>query len=135
MIRVLANGCFDILHDGHIAHLREAKAMGDILIVALTIDEAVRREKGAGRPILPWGARADILRELRCVDMVVPSTSGPDAVAMLRPDIVVKGIDYIDHPSDWKMRIISDRVGTRMAFTGSAKKSTTDIIRKIKDEC
>ena len=92
MIRVMANGCFDLLHPGHVAHLHEARSMGDYLIVSLTLD--VHVGKGPGRPIYTWADRAALLRELRCVDQVVPTANAVDAIRMFRPDIFVKGADY-----------------------------------------
>lgn len=92
MIRVMANGCFDCLHIGHIMHLQAAKALGDVLIVALTLDAHVN--KGIGRPVFSYAERRDALLALRCVDEVVPSYSAVYAIAMVRPDIFVKGYEY-----------------------------------------
>ena len=92
MVIVLANGCFDILHVGHVEHLREARSMGDFLIVSLTSDECVN--KGPGRPINTWNDRAKVLRELRCVSSVSPTPNAVSAILQVRPNIFVKGIDY-----------------------------------------
>ena len=92
IVSVLANGCFDLLHAGHVEHLREARAMGHWLVVALTVDEAVG--KGPGRPVQTWEDRAAVLGALRFVDQIVPSTDAPSAIRKVRPRIFVKGADY-----------------------------------------
>ena len=89
---VLANGCFDLCHPGHVAHLKAARGLGDTLIVSLTADAAVG--KGAGRPVIPWADRAAVLRELRCVDQIISVHSGIEAIRLVRPHIFVKGIEY-----------------------------------------
>jgi len=91
---VLVNGCFDILHYGHLAHLKAAAALGHYLIVALTADEFVN--KGPGRPVFSEDKRAELLRELRCVDEVIISRAPRcDAIIQqVRPDIYAKGIEY-----------------------------------------
>ncbi len=93
---VLTNGCFDLLHAGHIAYLRQARSLGDALVVALNSDASVRELKGAGRPLNPQDDRAAILRALRSVDKVVVF-DGQRATAVieaLRPDVYAKGGDY-----------------------------------------
>jgi rfaE bifunctional protein nucleotidyltransferase chain/domain len=92
MIRVLADGCFDCLHIGHVEHLRAARMLGDTLIVALTSDEFVN--KGEGRPCFPWGERANMLRALKCVDRVIFTDTGPSAIRLIKPNIYVKGKEY-----------------------------------------
>ena len=117
---VLADGCFDRFHDGHLQHLREARAMGDILVVALTVDGAVN--KGEGRPVNTWIRRADLLRELRCVDHVMRSASAMQAIRTLRPTYFVKGIDYAGNDA-WteNVQAVCDEVGTVIRFTSSRK--------------
>lgn len=117
---VLANGCFDRFHDGHLQHLREARAMGDILVVALTADGAVN--KGEGRPVNTWDRRADLLRELRCVDHVQRSYSAMQAIRTLRPTYFVKGIDYAGNDA-WteNVQAVCDEVGTVIRFTSARK--------------
>ncbi len=126
---VLANGCFDILHRGHVEHLEEARRMGDKLVVSLTMDEFVG--KGPGRPIYTWKDRAYVLEALRCVDVVVPTKSAVDAILKLRPTIFVKGIDY-SGGDRWTEDVAAacESVGAKMQFTKSAKLSATDAIRK-----
>ena len=121
MTRVMANGCFDLLHPGHIAHLRAARDMGELLIVSLTLDEHVG--KGPGRPIYTWRDRAELLRELRCVDVVVPTKNAVDAIRLWRPDIFVKGIDYVN--GGWTEDVIAacKEVGAELRFTSTPKMS------------
>jgi len=129
MIIVLANGCFDILHVGHVEHLQQAKKMGDILIVALTADENVN--KGPGRPVNKWHDRMTVLRELRCVDVVIKSRSSMDALHLIKPNIFVKGIDYADgkHFTEDVAGTCED-LGVELRFTSTMKRSANDIIRK-----
>lgn len=92
MVIVLANGVFDVLHAGHVEHLRQARSMGHFLFVSLTEDEFVR--KGPGRPINAWESRALVLRELRSVSSVFATPNAVEAIRRIRPNIFVKGIDY-----------------------------------------
>lgn len=93
---VMTNGCFDILHAGHVSYLEEAKALGDKLIVAVNDDASVSRLKGASRPIVPLEDRMAMLAGLAAVDWVVPFTEDTPAnvIAQLLPDVLVKGGDY-----------------------------------------
>lgn len=93
---VMTNGCFDLLHPGHIAYLREARALGDRLIVAVNDDASVRRLKGDSRPINGLAARISVLSELRSVDWVVPFSEDTPArlIGEVLPDVLVKGGDY-----------------------------------------
>jgi D-beta-D-heptose 7-phosphate kinase/D-beta-D-heptose 1-phosphate adenosyltransferase len=93
---VFTNGCFDVLHRGHIECLRKAKSFGDVLIVGLNSDSSVRKIKGDKRPILPQGDRAEILASLEMVDHVVifREKTPLDLIASLVPDVLAKGGDY-----------------------------------------
>jgi D-beta-D-heptose 7-phosphate kinase/D-beta-D-heptose 1-phosphate adenosyltransferase len=93
---VLTNGCFDLLHAGHVSLLEQARAQGDVLIVAINSDASVRRLKGEGRPLLPAPERAELLLSLEAVDRVVVfDEATPLAVVeALRPDVLVKGADW-----------------------------------------
>jgi D-beta-D-heptose 7-phosphate kinase/D-beta-D-heptose 1-phosphate adenosyltransferase len=93
---VFTNGCFDILHAGHVMLLEAARGLGDMLVVGLNTDESVRGLKGSGRPVMPLASRAACLAALRCVDLVVPFDEPTPAslVDALEPDILVKGGDY-----------------------------------------
>src|ERR1035441_7172263 len=93
---VWTNGCFDILHVGHVRSLEAARSFGDVLIVGLNNDKSVRQLKGISRPILPENERAELLIALKCVDavLVFGETTPELALACLRPDIHCKGADY-----------------------------------------
>ena len=93
---VFTNGCFDLLHLGHVCYLQEARMLGDFLIVGLNSDEGARLLKGPGRPLVPQDERAKMLAAFMCIDYVTifsEPTAGP-LVALLRPSIYVKGGDY-----------------------------------------
>lgn len=127
---VLANGCFDVLHIGHIWHLEEARTFGDRLVVSLTLDAYVN--KGPGLPINPWDHRAAMLRALRCVDAVVPSTSCHAAIRAVRPYAFVKGLDYADSELLDEARRACREVGAEMHITRTPKLSSGEIIRRMK---
>lgn len=93
---VFTNGCFDLLHLGHVRYLQEARAQGDFLVLGLNADESVTLLKGPGRPLVPAHERAEILAALACVDYVVifPEKTANAIVELLRPSIYVKGGDY-----------------------------------------
>ena len=93
---VLTNGCFDLLHVGHVRTLQAARALGDVLVLALNSDASVRRLKGPDRPVIPQNERAELLDALTCVDYVVIFDE-PDPrriVTALEPDVLVKGGDW-----------------------------------------
>lgn len=93
---VFTNGVFDLLHPGHVRYLREARALGDVLVVGLNSDGSVRALKGAGRPVMPEAERAEILLALGCVDaLVIFDDETPRAlISRLQPDVLVKGADW-----------------------------------------
>lgn len=93
---VFTNGCFDLLHPGHIETLEKARSLGDALIVGVNSDRSVREMKGAGRPIMPERERAELLAALECVDAVVifDEPTPREIVAALLPDVLVKGGDW-----------------------------------------
>ena len=93
---VFTNGCFDLLHPGHLRSLEQARALGDALIVGLNSDSSVRQLKGEGRPVLPERERAEILAALECVDAVVifDEPTPRNVIATLLPDVLVKGGDW-----------------------------------------
>lgn len=93
---VLTNGCFDLLHAGHVRLLEAARAEGDLLIVALNSDASVRRNKGTGRPLVPEQERAEALEALEAVDRVVvyEEDTPAETIAALLPDVLVKGADW-----------------------------------------
>jgi D-beta-D-heptose 7-phosphate kinase/D-beta-D-heptose 1-phosphate adenosyltransferase len=96
---VFTNGCFDLLHPGHIRVLEEARALGDALIVAINSDASVRGMKGAGRPVIPQAERAEILAALAAVDYVVvfDEPTPRELIARIVPDVLVKGGDWGAH--------------------------------------
>lgn len=116
---VLVNGCFDPLHPGHLHHLREAKKLGDRLIVALTADTHIGKP---GHPIFSQEERAALLREMRCVDEVVLVNSGDEAVRRIRPDIYVKGQEYAGKLTE---QPYVESYGGRVVFTGGPTYSST----------
>ena len=93
---VFTNGCFDLLHPGHIETLEKARALGDALIVGVNSDRSVREVKGAGRPIMPEQERAEVLAGLECVDAAVifDEATPREIIAALLPDVLVKGGDW-----------------------------------------
>lgn len=119
---VLANGCFDVLHVGHVRHLQEARDMGEWLIVSLTLDEHVN--KGPGRPINTWADRALVLRGLRCVSAVIPTANAVNAIRTVKPAIFVKGIDYAggDRFTEDVQRACLE-VGAKLHYTTTPKQS------------
>lgn len=129
---VLANGCFDVLHVGHVEHLEEAAKMGDYLVVSLTVDNRVN--KGPGRPLYTWEDRAAVLRALRCVRHVLPTKSACEAIRMLRPHVFVKGVDYAGRDR-WTedVEAACKEVGAELRFTKAPKQSVTEIIRRTMD--
>jgi rfaE bifunctional protein nucleotidyltransferase chain/domain len=129
MRTVLANGCFDILHVGHLKHLEAAKRLGDRLIIALTVDECVN--KGPGLPIQTWEHRAELLRGLRCVDEVVPSYGDCAAIRAIRPNVFVKGIDYEDSPLLDAAKEACEDVGAVLVVTQTPKWSSRAILERM----
>jgi rfaE bifunctional protein nucleotidyltransferase chain/domain len=93
---VFTNGCFDLLHPGHIDYLEKARALGDRLLVAINSDESVRAMKGASRPILPQEERAEILAAFACVDYVIifSEPTPREVIQAVLPDVLVKGGDW-----------------------------------------
>ena len=127
----LANGCFDLLHVGHVRYLHAAKQLGERLIVAINSDDSVRKLKGEGRPIMPAAERAEILAALADVDAVV-IFSEPDVRALvreIRPNIHAKGTDYTAESVPERDTVIE--CGGRVEIVGDPKDhSATDFIRK-----
>ena len=126
----LANGCFDLLHVGHIRYLQAAKDLGGKLVVAVNSDDSVRELKGKSRPIMPESERAEILAALSSVDAVVIFTE-PDVRALIceiQPDIQAKGTDYTADTVPERDAVAS--YGGRVAIVGDPKDhSATEIIR------
>ena len=129
---VLANGCFDLFHVGHIRYLAGAKALGDCLIVGINSDEQVRKLKGENRPLMSEQERAEILSALRFVDYVTifPEPTVEKLIRALRPDFHAKGTDYtVDSVPE---REIIKECGGQVAIVGDPKDhSSTELIQKV----
>lgn len=131
---VFTNGCFDLLHPGHIGSLEQARALGDVLIVGLNSDASVRQLKGAGRPVLPERERAEILASLECVDAVVifDELTPREVIARLLPDVLVKGGDWASDQIKGREEV--EAAGGRVvSIPVVAGYSTTEILRKIRE--
>ena len=127
---VLANGGFDLLHVGHLRYLEAAKALGDVLVVAVNSDASVRAAKGEGRPVIPAAERAELLAALRCVDHV-HVFDAPDVrhiIRALKPDIHAKGTDYSADTVPERDEVLA--YGGRVVIAGDPKNhSTTALLR------
>jgi len=129
---VLANGCFDLLHVGHIRYLQGARELGDALIVGLNSDESVRRLKGPQRPLMTEYERAEILAALTCVDYIVifQESTVESLLKALKPDVQCKGTDYTEETVPEREVVRS--YGGRVAIAGDPKDhSTRDLIQTI----
>ena len=129
---VLTNGCFDLLHVGHVRYLADARRLGDVLVVAINDDASVRRLKGAGRPLMPVAERAELVAALAAVDAVVvfEEDSVERVIAALRPDVHAKGTDYTEATVPERAAVAA--AGGRVAIAGDAKAhSTRDLIQVI----
>jgi rfaE bifunctional protein nucleotidyltransferase chain/domain len=113
---VATNGCFDLLHVGHVRYLQAARALGDLLVVGLNGDGSVRELKGAGRPITTQGDRAEILAALACVDLVTvfPEMRATKFLAAVRPAVYVKGGDYTPRTLDEEELAILKEIETEI---------------------
>lgn len=129
---ILANGCFDIFHAGHVRYLAGAKALGGLLVVGINSDEQVMKLKGAGRPHTPEDERAEIVAALRCVDLVTifDEPTVTELIRAIKPDFHAKGTDYtVDTVPE---RAVVLEYGGRVAIVGDPKDhSSTDMIRRI----
>ena len=136
---VWTNGCFDLLHVGHVRNLREARSLGDVLVVGVNSDRSVRHLKGLGRPLVPDHERAEILAALECVDhVVIFDDLTPEALlGCLKPDIHCKGGDYA--PPNGKPvpeAALIESYGGRVAYLNLTPAiSTTDLVRRVRQRC
>ena len=132
---VLANGCFDLLHVGHVRYLAGAKALGDVLVVAINSDKQARLLKGEGRPFAPEAERAEIVAAIGAVDLVTifDEPTVTELIRAIRPDIHAKGTDYtVDSVPE---REIVREYGGQVAIVGDPKNhSSTEMIGKTRDE-
>lgn len=138
---VFTNGCFDLLHLGHVRYLQQARALGDFLVLGLNNDDSVRLLKGPGRPLVPERERAEILAALSCIDYVTifgEPTAGP-LVALLQPAIYIKGGDYAgergDVPDESRLpetKVVQAYGGIVRLIPYLPRHSTTELIEAIK---
>jgi D-beta-D-heptose 7-phosphate kinase/D-beta-D-heptose 1-phosphate adenosyltransferase len=131
---VFTNGCFDILHRGHVEYLYAARSLGDFLVLGLNSDASVRRLKGATRPIVSEEDRAIILAGLGCVDAVTifDEDTPRDLIALILPDLLVKGGDY--RPEDIVGRIEVEAAGGRVVVLPFLDgRSTTNLIERMQE--
>ena len=131
---VMTNGCFDILHKGHVEYLQQARALGDVLVVAVNSDDSVQRLKGPTRPIVPLENRMAVLAALGCVDIVVPfSEDTPQRlISRVLPDILVKGGDYKVEQIAGHEEVLNNGGKVKiLSFVDNC--STTSIVNKIKE--
>jgi D-beta-D-heptose 7-phosphate kinase/D-beta-D-heptose 1-phosphate adenosyltransferase len=130
---VFTNGVFDLLHPGHVRYLRDARQLGDALIVAVNSDRSVRANKGPNRPVNPERERAEVLLALDCVDAaVIFDEDTPHAIiSAIQPDVLVKGADW--GPNNIVGRdIVEARGGKVVRLELAAGHSTTDLIRRVR---
>lgn len=130
---IFTNGCFDILHSGHVSYLNQAKAFGDILIVGINSDESVKRLKGPNRPINALQDRAQVLAALSCVDLIVPfgEDTPKDLIRAIHPDVFVKGGDYTIETLP-EAPIVKEMGGEVKILSYMDDHSTTGMIERIR---
>ena len=131
----LANGLFDILHVGHLRYLKAAAQEADILVVAVNSDRSARELKGAGRPLVPEGERAELLAGFRCVDHVLIFDDATVTAVLndLKPDVHCKGTDY--SPDTVPERDVAEALGIRIAIVGDSKRhSTREMVARIRTD-
>jgi rfaE bifunctional protein nucleotidyltransferase chain/domain len=129
---VLANGCFDLLHVGHVRYLEAARRLGDVLFVGINGDAAVARLKGRGRPLMPAVERTEMLAALRAVDHVVvfEDDTADALIAAVRPDVHAKGTDYTTESVPERDTVRA--YGGKVAIVGDPKShATRDLIGQI----
>ena len=132
---VLANGCFDILHAGHVRYLEGARALGDVLVVGVNSDKEVLRLKGPGRPILPERDRAELVASLQAVDLVTifAEPTVTELLLAIEPDVHAKGTDYTEETVP--ERDVVRSYGGRVAIVGDPKDhSTSEILKRVGGE-
>jgi D-beta-D-heptose 7-phosphate kinase/D-beta-D-heptose 1-phosphate adenosyltransferase len=130
---VFTNGVFDLLHPGHVRYLREARRLGDLLIVGVNSDHSVRANKGADRPLTPEAERAEILVALECVDAAVifDEDTPHDLISTLQPDVLVKGADWGENAVVGR-DIVEARGGRVVRIPIQRGYSTSGIVEKIR---
>lgn len=134
-IIVFCNGCFDLLHAGHIRYLEAARKEGDILIVGINGDDSVKALKGSGRPLMPEEERAEIISAMECVDhvLIFNDFTVDKLLLLLKPDVHAKGTDYSFETVPERETVLS--YGGRIAIVGDPKDhSTRDYLEQIRKE-
>jgi rfaE bifunctional protein nucleotidyltransferase chain/domain len=129
---VMANGCFDVLHVGHVRYLEAAKALGDFLVVGINSDAQARRLKGEGRPLLPQDQRAEIVSAIDAVDLVTifDEPTVEQLLLALKPDVHAKGTDYTE--DSVPERDVVRSFGGRVAIVGDPKDhSSSEMIGRV----
>jgi rfaE bifunctional protein nucleotidyltransferase chain/domain len=132
---VATNGCFDLLHYGHVSYLQRAKRLGHLLVVGLNSDSSVRQLKGPQRPLVPQRQRAAVLAALVCVDAVVifPQKRAHRFLGTVRPSVYVKGGDYKPSTLDARERAVLTAIGAKIRILPFVRGfSTTKLIEKIR---
>ncbi len=132
---VFANGCFDLLHVGHVRYLEAARALGDLLVVGVNSDEQVRALKGEGRPAVPERERAEVVAGLRAVDWVTifPEPTVEALLLAVRPDVHAKGTDYTEETVP--ERDVVRSFGGRVQIVGDPKDhSSTEMLKDVNRE-
>jgi rfaE bifunctional protein nucleotidyltransferase chain/domain len=131
---VFTNGCFDLLHAGHVRYLQQARSLGDALVIGLNSDRSVRELKGEGRPLNPQDDRAEVLAALGCVDYVVifDGKRATDLIRTVRPHVYAKGGDYTASSLDPDERAGLAEVGARIEILPLVPgRSTTAVVEKM----
>jgi len=132
---VATNGCFDLLHVGHVRFLQEAKKRGDLLIVGVNGDRSVRELKGEGRPVNGEADRAEVVAGLGCVDAVVifPDKRATEFLRAVRPEVYVKGGDYqADQLDKDEVMVVKEGGGEVQVLALTPGRSTTAVLQKLK---
>jgi rfaE bifunctional protein nucleotidyltransferase chain/domain len=131
---VATNGCFDLLHVGHVHYLQAARALGDVLLVGINGDESTRRLKGDGRPVNDAADRAEVVAALACVDLVTifPDVRAVQFLELARPAIYAKGGDYTIESLNPSEKGVLDRIGTQIRIIPFEKDySTSGLLKKL----
>jgi D-beta-D-heptose 7-phosphate kinase/D-beta-D-heptose 1-phosphate adenosyltransferase len=131
---VLTNGCFDVIHAGHVLYLREAAQLGDVLIVGVNSDQQVKEQKGEGRPVYSLEERMEILAELQCVSFVVPfeEPTAESLIQCIRPELYVKGGDYA--PEEINEHALLMELGIELRLLAERPgRSSTDVVEQLKE--
>jgi rfaE bifunctional protein nucleotidyltransferase chain/domain len=128
----LANGVFDLLHVGHVRYLEGAKALADVLVVAVNADSSARANKGPGRPVVPAAERAELVAAMACTDhvLIFDQPDVREVVSVLKPDVHVKGTDYTPETIPEREAVLA--YGGRVAIAGDPKDhATSELLQRL----